>query len=271
MFGNNYEVITFETAEKAMEFTRNLNEPAIFFVDMNLRNGGDGVELIRNIISVARTPAICYCLSGDTDPNTKFVSLSAGADGYITKPFSKEEVDGYIVAAERNFLRIINSTRDHLTKLLNRMEFVKVAERELGQVMRWKRPTVCLFFDLDNFKGVNDTYSYSAGDYVLQAVASCLSAHSWRSSDVVCRYGGDEFVILLPKTSKFKAVRIANALKKAVASTTMKNINGEIFNISMSVGIAELDFANSGLDVSVILKDLIERSGGDLKKAKSLR
>jgi len=274
IFGDNHEVTTFETAEKAMEFTRNLrnlNEQAIFFVDMNLRNGGDGIQLIRNIISVARAPVICYCLSGDADPNTKFIGLSAGADGYIVKPFHKVEVDGYVVAAERNFLRASNAARDHLTGLLNRREFEKSAIRELGQVMRYNRPTVCLFFDLDNFKSINDTHSYSTGDSVLKTVAKCFDAHPWRSSDVVCRYGGDEFVILLPEITKDEALRIANALKKAVASTTMKNTAGESFHTSLSVGLAQLDFAKAGRDVSIILKDLIERSDKDLKKVKSLR
>ena len=238
---------------------------------MNLRYKGDGILLIQNIVSVTRVPVICYCLSGNAEATTKRVGLSAGAAGYIVKPFEKDEVDGYIIAAERHLLSITNATRDNLTKLLNFTEFVKVAERELGQVMRRKRKTVCLFFDLDNFKGINDTYSHSIGDSVLQAVGGCFNAHPWRSSDVVCRYGGDEFVILLPETTKSEALRIANALKKAVAGTVMQNTDGEKFNISMSVGIAELDFANSGRDVSTILKDLIDRSDEDLKKAKSLR
>jgi len=271
LFGIDHNVITFHTAEKTMEHVRNLSEPAIFFIDMNLRYKGDGILLIQNIISVTRVPVICYCLSGNSEATTKFVGLSTGAAGYIVKPFEKDEVDGYIIAAERHLLSITNATRDNLTKLLNFTEFVKVAERELGQVMRRKRKTVCLFFDLDNFKGINDTYSHSIGDSVLQAVGGCFNAHPWRSSDVVCRYGGDEFVILLPETTKSEALRIANALKKAVAGTVMQNTDGEKFNISMSVGIAELDFANSGRDVSTILKDLIDRSDEDLKKAKSLR
>jgi len=271
LFGGDHCVITFETAEKTMEFTRSLNEPAIFFVDMSLRQDGDGVELIRSIISVARAPVICYCLSGDADPKTKFTALSAGADGYVVKPFDKCEVDGYILAAERSFSRIFNATRDHLTGLLNRREFEKAALRELGQVMRWRRPTVCLFFDLDYFKEINDTHSHSTGDSVLQVIATCFDAHPWRSSDVVCRYGGDEFVILLPEITEAEARRIADTLKKAVASTSLKNTAGEIFHVSMSVGLAELNFDRAGREASTILKDLIERSDEDLKKVKSQR
>jgi len=271
IFGDDHCVVTFENSEKTMEFARSLNEPTIFFVDMSLRHERDGIQLIANIISVARAPVICYCLSADLDPKTKFMALSAGADGYINKPFHKGEIDGYIVVAERNFSRIINATRDHLTGLLKRREFEKVAIRELGQVMRWRRPTVCLFFDLDNFKGINDTYSHSTGDSVLQAVATCLDSHPWRSSDVVCRYGGDEFVILLPEISKSEARRIASTLKEVVANTPMKNTDGNPFHISMSVGLAKLNFDKAGRDVSIILKDLIERSDSDLKKIKSQR
>lgn len=271
LFGVDHSVVTFETAEEAMQFTRDLNEPAIFFIDMSIHHDGDGVKLIRKIISIARAPVICYCLSGDVDPKTKFIALSAGADGYITKPFNKGEIDGYIIVAERNFSRIFNATRDHLTGLLNRRAFEKAATRELGQVMRWRRPTVCLFFDLDNFKGINDNHSHAAGDSVLQAVATCFEGHPWRSSDVVCRYGGDEFVILLPEITRAKAKRIAEALKHAVASTSVENTYGESLPISMSVGLAKLNFDSAGRDVGVILKDLIDRSDYDLQKVKSLR
>ncbi len=271
LFGSEGRVFTFTTAVDTMEFTRSLSEPAIFFIDMSLREDGDGIQLIRNIISVARAPVICYCLSGNADPTTKFISLCAGADGYITKPCHRDEIDGYIHSAERNFSRIFNATRDHLTGLLNRREFEKSAIRELGQVMRWGRSTACLFFDLDNFKGINDTHSHSVGDSVLQVVATCFNSHLWRSSDVVCRYGGDEFVILLPETTMEEAMRISNDLKSDVANTSMKNTAGEIFHISMSVGIAGLDFRNASRDVSLILKDLIDRSDEELKKVKTMR
>ncbi len=271
LFGNEGHVKTFETAEETMEYTRSLEEPTIFFIDMKLKHDGDGIKLIRNIIAVARAPVICYCLSGNADPMQKYIGLSSGANGYITKPCHRDEIDGYIAVAERYFLSLFNASRDHLTGLLNRRAFEKMATRELGPAMRWGRSTVCLFIDLDKFKEINDTHSHSVGDSVLQVVATCLNAHPWRSSDVVCRYGGDEFVILLPEISKEEAERLASDLKEAVSNTDIKNSAGEVFHITMSVGIAELDFKNSSRDVGLVLNDLIERSDQDLKRVKKNR
>ncbi len=271
VFGSDHSVVTFDSAEKVMEFTRNLSSPAIFFVDMCMRYEGDGIELIQDINSIARLPVICYCLSGNKDSGTKRNALSSGAAAYITKPAEKGEIDGYIVAAKRIICNTNNATRDHLTGLLNRREFDNIGSRELGQALRRKRQIVCLFFDIDNFKSINDTYSHLTGDSVIQSVADCFSAHEWRSTDVVCRYGGDEFVILLPETTEKQAQRIVRQLKSTVSSTVQHCGDGRTFHISLSVGFAKIDFDTAAQDARVVLKGLVDRSSLDMKKAKSRR
>ena len=129
------------------------------------------------------------------------------------------------------------SIRDGMTNLFNR-HFMEIAlERELHRASRRRVSLALLMLDVDHFKTFNDTYGHEAGDIVLRTVAECMQ-QSVRNEDVVCRYGGEEFVIILPEISEEMAIERANAIRRNVSSLHMKFKGETLRPISISVGLA---------------------------------
>jgi diguanylate cyclase (GGDEF)-like protein len=122
------------------------------------------------------------------------------------------------------------------------------AEREIARALRYKIPLALVIFDIDNFKNVNDTFGHAAGDKVLAELAGHVRT-SLRPSDIVGRYGGEEFVILLPHTSSESALRLVERIRESVASLTVRAGDDQV-SVSISSGIAGLLGAeeNDGLD-----------------------
>ena len=106
---------------------------------------------------------------------------------------------------------------DPLTGLYNRRGLFTISQREISRAMRFKRPLSLLFIDIDHFKEFNDRYSYEIGDSVLQIIARCLQENV-RDVDLVSRYGGEEFVILLPEMGRADALNAAERLRETIAA-----------------------------------------------------
>lgn len=130
---------------------------------------------------------------------------------------------------------------DYLTKLLNRRAFTEQALNEIANAIRHHRPISLLLFDLDHFKEVNDQYGHSMGDLVLKEVAR-VSKDICRHGELICRYGGEEFVILLHATDASQATRLANRLHQALKNIAV-HANGEPINITASFGLISIDCA----------------------------
>lgn len=128
------------------------------------------------------------------------------------------------------------SIRDGLTGLFNRRYLEETLAREVARAAREQAPLSLLMIDLDHFKHVNDTYGHSAGDRVLQAVADLLQRQV-RSGDIVCRYGGEEFAVLLPETSTDHAVARAEELRQTAQSLELPGPSSSA-SLSLSVGVA---------------------------------
>jgi diguanylate cyclase (GGDEF)-like protein len=141
------------------------------------------------------------------------------------------------------------SIRDGLTNLFNR-HFLEIAlERELQRSARSGEPLALLMLDVDHFKAFNDLFGHEAGDLVLRELAGCLQA-AVRAEDIVCRYGGEEFVILLPEIPRERAMEAAERLRQRV-STMRPELRGEPLRpISISVGLATYpDLASDAVDL----------------------
>jgi diguanylate cyclase (GGDEF)-like protein/PAS domain S-box-containing protein len=134
---------------------------------------------------------------------------------------------------------------DELTGLLNRRGFSQLGEREFERALRFKRPLAAVMFDIDHFKVINDTHGHGAGDQVLRALADCFR-HNTRGIDVAGRYGGGEFVLLMPETLLPGTVQIAERLRQSIEglSITMAPANSDSpainLRITVSIGIAVL-------------------------------
>ncbi len=126
---------------------------------------------------------------------------------------------------------------DALTGLFNRRQFSHLLDEAIARFSRYKNPIALLMIDIDHFKRVNDTYGHSAGDLVLVEIARELSEHS-RIHDSVCRFGGEEFTILLPECDSHSAYQYAQRLRHIIEETAIEFDDGIELKITISIGIA---------------------------------
>lgn len=129
------------------------------------------------------------------------------------------------------------ATRDPLTGLFNRREMSRVLEEELDRARRYQRPMAVLWVDFDHFKDVNDTFGHAAGDSVLRSISRLLLG-SVRSVDAIGRFGGEEFVIVLPEMDLEEARDTAERLRCKVAEKPQPLGNGQEVPLTISVGVA---------------------------------
>jgi diguanylate cyclase (GGDEF)-like protein/PAS domain S-box-containing protein len=129
------------------------------------------------------------------------------------------------------------SIRDPLTRLFNRRFLEEAMERELQIAGRKKQAVAVLFLDLDHFKRFNDTFGHDAGDMVLQSLADLFRTF-FRATDICCRYGGEEFAVIMPESSAQDAVVRANALRSELKSLRLQYKKQPLDHLSLSVGVA---------------------------------
>jgi diguanylate cyclase (GGDEF)-like protein/PAS domain S-box-containing protein len=126
---------------------------------------------------------------------------------------------------------------DALTGINNRGYLFELAEREFNVAIRYHPPLSIIIFDIDYFKQINDTFGHLTGDQVLQSIAQVVCAKI-RSTDLIGRYGGDEFVVLLPQTSEQEALSLAERIHTSVAAIRMENVEDSM-TLTVSIGIAQ--------------------------------
>lgn len=134
---------------------------------------------------------------------------------------------------------------DSITGLLNRRGFIDLGRREVERARRFMRPLSAILFDIDKFKTVNDTFGHSSGDALLRTVAERVKTNI-REVDIMGRYGGDEFAILLPETDLFVATNVAERLRLCVSDTGM-SLDNQVLKVTISLGVARLTPDITGL------------------------
>ncbi|MEW6324325.1 MAG: diguanylate cyclase [Nitrospirota bacterium] len=230
----------------------NSESPDLVILDVVLPDI-DGHEVCRWIKMQGRgIPVIMLTVKGDV--GDRVMGLHTGADDYLPKPFSWEELNARIYAClrTRNIqeeLRNKNlqleellqkvekmAVTDSLTGLFNRRRFQESLEKEFHRCHRYKIPLGCLLIDIDHFKLVNDTYGHQTGDAVLSELGGILT-RTFREIDVVSRYGGEEFAVLLPETDKRAAAQAAGRLIKAVSTHPFTGKETAL-HVTVSVGLS---------------------------------
>ena len=170
--------------------------------------------------------------------------LALGTADYITKPFSSTIVKLRV----GNQIRIINQMRaierlsmtDQLTGIANRRCFDQRLLAEWQRAVREKSPISIMMLDVDRFKSYNDTYGHQKGDAVLQEVAKMLTNSMKRPADLVARWGGEEFVALLPTTSAEGAVKVAEQIRAKVEESKVPCFDGNTASVTISIGLYSL-------------------------------
>jgi diguanylate cyclase (GGDEF)-like protein len=155
------------------------------------------------------------------------------------------------------------ATVDPLTGVLTRQALLSRLDDELERAARYQRPCSVVLVDLDHFKRVNDTHGHAAGDLVLHQVAEVLRANV-RTTDVVGRYGGEEFMVVLPETDADAAAVSAEKLRRLVGSREVRLDDGHVLSVSLSAGVA------GGLGQHLQLDSLIRDADAALYSAKAL-
>jgi two-component system, cell cycle response regulator len=235
-----------------------------------------GPELIRKIRS-ANFPHYSYIilLTARTTHQDVVDGLRSGADDYLVKPFDSEELRARLAIAERILgleaklretleqMRTL-ALRDGLTGILNRRAIFDVAEDELDRTRREKSSLSILMADLDYFKSINDRFGHAAGDVALRMAVETI-VKNLRPYDHVGRWGGEEFLILLPNTDSAEALVIAERLRTTIENATMKLVSGETIGLRMSLGVT-----STKMEASESVDELVRQADIALYQAKNL-
>ena len=224
----------------------------------------DGVEVCRRIRAAAREPYVyVLLLTARTESQDLVEGMEAGADDYLTKPFNAQELRVRLRAGRRildlqqqlmearEALRV-QATHDALTGLLNRGRVLEVLLTEIARSERELRPLALLMVDLDRFKQVNDTRGHMAGDAVLREAARRMKAAT-RQYDAPGRYGGEEFLIVLPGCSARDACAQAERIREAFADEAF-TAGGKPLAVTCSIGVASRDVCVAG-DADCLIRE----------------
>jgi len=222
----------------------------------------DGVDLCRRIRSASATdPTHFIMLTAHSDKSRLLDAYQAGVDDFVSKPFDPEELLARVRAGIRSAkvrddlhrraigsqarsgeLALVNSRleqltiTDELTGLFNRRHAMSRMEEQWSLADRYNRPLTIAAIDVDHFKEINDTYGHDAGDAVLKQIAALLREKT-RTSDAVCRVGGDEFLIIFPSQTVEEAAVCTERFRMAVKAHSFK-IGGRDIATSASIGLA---------------------------------
>lgn len=143
------------------------------------------------------------------------------------------------------------SIRDPLTNLFNRRYMEETLDRELARALRYQRPLSLIMLDIDRFKTFNDTYGHEVGDVVLSKLGEYL-LHNMRSEDIACRYGGEEFLLILPESPLPDTLRRAEQLRQGVSAISLNHLGQPIPPITASFGVAA--FPEHGINTATLRK-----------------
>jgi two-component system cell cycle response regulator len=240
-----YEVTSAHNGTEAWEVLQADHAPRVALLDW-MMPGLDGLEICRRVRARSSQPYVYIMLLTANDKIGNLVEgLESGADDYLTKPFHPQELrarlrvglrmldlEGNLVEAREN-LRF-KASHDALTSIWNRGAIIEQLERELSRARREGSSVGILLADIDHFKRVNDTRGHLVGDEVLRAVTGRLKGEV-RTYDSVGRYGGEEFLILLPGCDNTKLTAKAAQLVKIVERSSIGTSTDSV-PVTISIG-----------------------------------
>ena len=256
-----YRVMKAASAVEALDTDR-VGAPQLIVTDWAMPEMS-GLELCRRFRAYEGLGFVyIIVLTAHSEKNRVVEALDAGADDFLSKPYSREELLAHVRAGERivrleaklaersrelsyfnarlaaanDKLRIL-ATTDELTGLGNRREALARLAEHWALAARHADSLACIAIDIDLFKNLNDTYGHAAGDSVLRATANVLRQTS-RAGEVVYRFGGEEFLVICPRATAAATEKAAERMRLAVAATVTQ-FNGAQLSVTISAGVAE--------------------------------
>jgi diguanylate cyclase (GGDEF)-like protein len=246
------EVVAVSDGGQAWELLRQEPAPRLALLDW-VMPGMDGLDIISQLRALPDRPYTYVILvTARTQADDIIRGLEAGADDYVSKPVKPLEMRARLqtgrrilelqeqLLAAQHELRI-KATRDFLTGLWNRQAIVDLLERELTHAVRDGASVAVILGDLDHFKRINDTFGHLAGDAVLCETASRLRG-ALRQCDWVGRYGGEEFLVVLPGCNYPEGLHTAERIREAMAETPFA-LTGRTVPVTISLGLTTTNAA----------------------------
>lgn len=250
-----YEITTAKDGLEAWKWLQDQDEPVLALVDW-VMPGMNGIELCKSLqASDHRQLRYIIMLTVRGDKEEVAIALDAGADDYITKPFHPRELQSrlqvgrrilenqYIlekmteelIEANKKLERMV--TIDGLTGIANRRHFDDRYQEEWRRAVREGTSLAVIIADIDYFKRYNDVYGHLNGDECLRQVATALASVISRGGDLIARFGGEEFAILLPNTDSVGAVVVAESLRSAINRLAIEHQGSPFKSLTMSFGL----------------------------------
>ncbi len=258
------EVLEAENGQQGLDVAAE-QSPDIVLLDLSMPGGLDGFQVLRQLKDDQKTGNIpVLVLSGVQTPQDKVTAFDLGAIDFVAKPFDLTELRARVRSAMRlsELLQMLaqRAQIDGLTGLYNRAHFDRRWTEEFSGALRHNRPISLAVIDLDHFKSINDTFGHPAGDAVIKGLGGLLVDLS-RSSDIACRYGGEEFVVILNETGPDDAGTQCERVREALEAMTWPRHPER--TVTCSIGIAGIS-AGTTLDAAGV----IEEADKQLYKAK---
>ncbi len=262
-----YEVVVASDGNEAWGILERQDAPDLAIIDW-IMPGMDGVELCQRVRARSdRDHSYTYIiLLTARDRKEDIVEgMNAGADDYVTKPFDPGELKVRLIAARRildleaRLLAAQQAVRqeamhDYLTKLWNRPAIEEILTKELARARREDGCVALILIDIDHFKRVNDTWGHKEGDRVLRRTAEIMRSNL-RAYDAIGRYGGEEFLIIMPGCEAKTAATRADSLREELAKTEIP-VSGRTVSLTVSIGVtASCDHDTDDVDLLIHAAD----------------
>ncbi len=253
-----FKVISVAHGEEAMGMINSKKDISLVITDYNMPVM-DGLELtfeIRKEFSKTDLCIIAISSNGDEEVNALF--LKQGANDYITKPFSKEEfscrINNSIEALENIQIVTNHANRDFLTGLYNRRYFFESMIQYEEDTKESGEKFAIAMIDIDHFKNVNDTYGHDIGDKVIVALSEILRT-STNHRDIVSRFGGEEFCVVLKNINRYSALDIFNRIREEVENFSYEVSKEKFVKFTISIGATM--YNEESLEESINQADLM--------------
>ncbi|SIO56255.1 response regulator receiver modulated diguanylate cyclase [Singulisphaera sp. GP187] len=252
-----YEVVTARDGTQAWDLLRRADSPPLAILDW-IMPGLDGIDVCRKVRQNGEAPYVyLILLTGKVRTQDVVQGMESGADDYVSKPFEEQELKVRLRAGRRivelhEALRT-QATRDPLTGTWNRRTILEILHRESARAERDGTSLGVIMADIDHFKRLNDTLGHAAGDAAL-CEASRRMGTALRPYDALGRYGGEEFLIVLPGCDRAEVLEAAERVRNAVAEVSVAPPSG-MPPVTISLGAATNEGASLDADTLIRTAD----------------
>jgi diguanylate cyclase (GGDEF)-like protein len=254
-----HDVVVANDGEVAWSSLTGDNPPHLAILDW-MMPGMDGLRICQELRAIPGRPYTYILVLTARDHKGDLVeALEAGADDYLTKPFDARELKARLHAGKRllnlqdqlvraNQALQVRASHDALTGILNRGAILEILLNEFARSRRDRKPVGVILADIDHFKNVNDTQGHPTGDIVLRQTAQTIRSVI-RSYDAVGRYGGEEFLIVIPGCDLSLSKQKAEQIRLAVSAAPVQTTGGGSVIVTLSLGVVSTCAPDNGQEV----------------------